>query len=92
MCKFLRKICRFWCIQFGLIGDLKFIVYDLELCVWSCVLEGVDFIYIEKNIYIGRVYYCKYERQKYSFVDFVIFGKFYNCLYFMFGVKCFIMI
>lgn len=52
MCKFLRKICRFWCIQFGLIGDLKFIVYDLELCVWSCVLEGVDFIYIEKNIYI----------------------------------------
>lgn len=50
-CKFSRKTCRSWCIQFGLTGDLKSIAYDLELRVWSCVSEGVDFTHIEKYIY-----------------------------------------
>lgn len=50
-CKFSRKTCRSWCILFGLTGDLKSIAHDLELCVWSCVSEGVDFTHIEK-IYI----------------------------------------
>lgn len=88
-CKFSRKTCRSWCIQFGLTGDLKSIAHDLELCVWSCVSEGVDFTHIEKNIYIGRAYYCNHERQKYSFVDLAIFGKFHNCLYSTLGAKCF---